>query len=150
MLSDLFTEYEAMTRDEVRDLSPDQLRIWRNGRSRAVERFVKIAKDKPANEITEDDGINYCEWWRGRIIAGEAEPKTANKDIGQLNRMLKDVSIRRRLNLPDIFKWLRLKGEVERPRVPYETDFIQKRLLAKGALDRLNEDVRLPGFPALS
>ncbi|SCB51754.1 Phage integrase family protein [Bradyrhizobium shewense] len=104
---------------------------------------MKIAKDKPVNEITEEDGINYCEWWRGRIIAEEAEPKTANKDIGQLNRMLKEVSIRRRLNLPDIFKGLRLKGEIERPRVPYETEFVQKRLLAKGALDGLNEDARL-------
>jgi integrase len=69
--------------------------------------------------------------------------KTANKDIGQLSRMLKDVSIRRNLNLPDIFKDLRLKGEVEEARVPYETSFIQKRLLAKGALDGLNEDARL-------
>ncbi|UFW90463.1 hypothetical protein BjapCC829_18770 [Bradyrhizobium barranii] len=143
MLSALFTEYEMMTKDEVRDLSPDQLRIWRNGRLRAVERFVEIASDKPVNEITEEDGINYCEWWRGRIIAGEAEPKTANKDIGQLSRMLKEVSVRRRLNLPDIFKGLRLKGEIERPRVPYETEFVQKRLLAKGALDGLNEDARL-------
>ncbi|MDR3465783.1 MAG: hypothetical protein P4M07_07550 [Xanthobacteraceae bacterium] len=143
MLSDLFVEYEAMTKDEVRDLSPDQLRIWRNGRARAVERFVDIAGDKPVNEITHDDGINYCEWWRGRVIAGEAEPKTANKDIGQLNRMLKEISTRRRLNLPDIFKGLRLKGEIERPRVPYETEFIQKRILAEGALDELNEDARM-------
>ncbi|MGY3582615.1 integrase [Bradyrhizobium sp. USDA 4341] len=143
MLSSLFTEYEAMTRDEVRDLSPDQLRIWRNGRSRAVERFVKIVGDKPVNEITQEDGIDYCEWWRSRVIDEESEPKTANKDIGQLSRMLKEVSIRRRLNIPDVFSGLRLKGEIERPRVPYETDFIQKRLLAKGALDGLNEDARL-------
>jgi integrase len=56
--------------------------------------------------------------------------------------MLKDLNIRRRLNLPDIFKGLRLKGETERPRVPYETDFIEKRIFAKGALDGLNEDAR--------
>lgn len=143
MLSELFVEYEAMTKDEVRDLSPDQRRIWQNGRKRAVERFVKIAGDKPITEITDEDGMNYCEWWRGRVIEGEAEPKTANKDIGQLNRMLKEVSMRRRLNLPDIFKGQRLKGEIERPRVPYETDFIQNRLLAEGALDALNEDARL-------
>lgn len=142
-LSDLFSEYEEMTRDEVRDLSPDQLRIWRNGRSRAAERFVKIAGNKPVNEITAQDGIDYCEWWRGKVLKGEAEPKTANKDIGQLNRMLKEVSLRRRLDLPDIFKGLRLKGEVERPRVPFETSFIQDRLLAPGALDGLNEDARL-------
>jgi integrase len=142
-LSDLFVEYEAMTKDEVRDLSPDQRRIWQNGRKRAVERFVDIAGDKPITEITQEDGMNYCEWWRSRVIDGEAEPKTANKDIGQINRMLKEISTRRRLNLPDIFNGLRLKGEIERPRVPYETDFIQDRLLAEGALDALNEDARL-------
>ena len=41
MLSKLFDEYEAATKDEVKDLAPDQLRIWRNGRKRAVERFVE-------------------------------------------------------------------------------------------------------------
>jgi len=40
LLSKLFDEYEASTKDEVKDLSPDQLRIWTNGRKRAVARFV--------------------------------------------------------------------------------------------------------------
>ena len=142
-LSKLFNEYEAATKDEVKDLSPDQLRIWRNGRIRAVERFVEVVGDKPVTEITPDDAIDYCEWWRERVVDNEVEAKTANKDIGQLSRMLKEMSIRRRLNLPDIFKGLRLKGETERPRVPYETEFIQKRLLGKGALSGLNEDARL-------
>jgi hypothetical protein len=35
-LSRLFEEYESATKDEVKDMSPDQLRIWRNGRMRAV------------------------------------------------------------------------------------------------------------------
>ena len=57
--------------------------------------------------------------------------------------MLKEMSIRRRLNLPDIFKGLRLKGETERSRVPYDTEFIQSKLLAENALAGLNEDARL-------
>lgn len=142
-LSKLFEEYEAATKDETRDLSTDQLRIWRNGRIRAVAQFVKLVGDKPVTEITESDGINYAEWWRGRILKDRMEPKTANKDIGQLSRMLKEMSIRRRLNLPDIFKGLRLRGEVDNSRAPFETDFIQNRLLAQGALDGLNEDARL-------
>jgi len=81
---------------------------------RAVERFVEVVGDKPVNEISPDDAIDYCEWWRDR-----------------------------RLNLPDVFKGLRLKGETERPRAPYEADFIQNRLLADGALADLNEDARL-------
>jgi hypothetical protein len=66
-LSKLFEEYEAATKGEVKDLSPDQLRIWRNGRIRAVERFVEVAGDKLINEITSDDAIDYCEWWRERV-----------------------------------------------------------------------------------
>jgi integrase len=142
-LSKLFEEYEAATKGEVKDLSPDQLRIWRNGRIRAVERFVEVAGDKLINEITTDDAIDYCEWWRERVADDAVDAKTANKDIGQLSRMLKEMNIRRRLNLPDIFKGLRLKGETERPRVPYDTDFIQKRLFARDALAGLNEDARL-------
>jgi integrase len=142
-LSKLFEQHEAATKDEAKDLSPDQLRIWRNGRIRAVERFVEVIGDKPVNEVTPDDAIDYCEWWRDRVVDHEVEAKTANKDIGQLSLMLKEMSVRRQLNLPDIFKGLRLKGETERSRVPYETEFIQNRLLAGDALTGLNEDARL-------
>jgi len=77
------------------------------------------------------------------VTAGEANAKSANKSIGMLSRMLKEMSIRRRLNLPDIFKGLRLRGEVENARHPFETAFIQNRLLADGVLEDLNEEARL-------
>jgi integrase len=64
--------------------------------------------------------------------------KSANKDIGQLSR----VSVRRHLNIPDIFRGLRLRGQTERSRMPFEPEFIQDKLLAAGALDDLNEDAR--------
>jgi integrase len=141
-LSKLFEEYESLTKDEVKGFSPNQLRIWRNSRMRAVENFVSVVGDKPVNELTEDDGIDYAEWWRGRVIKENVAVKTANKDIGQISRMLKDMSIRRRLKIPDIFKGLRLRGEAERSRMPFETQFIQDKLLATGALDGLNEEAR--------
>jgi hypothetical protein len=127
-LSKLFEEYESLTKDEVKDFSPNQLRVWRNSRMRAVENFVSVASDKPVNELTEDDAIDYTEWWRDRVLNDNVAVKTANKDIGQLGRMLKDVSIRRRLKIPDIFKGLRLRGEAKRSRVPFEPDFIQDKL----------------------
>lgn len=140
-LSRLFEEYESVTKDEVKDLSPDQLRIWRNGRIRAVAQFVKVVGDKPVADLTSADAIDYSEWWRKRVVADEVAAKSANKDMGQLSRMLKDISIRRRLNLPDIFKGLHLRGETDKSRLPYEPAFIQSRFLA-GALDGLNEDAR--------
>jgi hypothetical protein len=36
----------------VKDLSPDQLRIWRNGRIKAVAQFVKVVGDKPVADLT--------------------------------------------------------------------------------------------------
>jgi hypothetical protein len=133
-LSKLFEEYEAMTKDEVKDFSPNQLRVWRNSRMRAVENFVSVVDDKPVNEVTVDDAIDYTDWWRDRVISDDVAVKSANKDIGQLSRMLKDVSIRRRFNIPEIFKGLRLRGQTERSRMPFETEFIQNELLATGAL----------------
>jgi integrase len=141
-LSKLFVEYEAITKDEWRSFSPNQLRVWRNGRIRAVENFVSVVGDKPVNEVTVDDALDYAEWWRERVVSENVAAKSANKDIGQLSRMLKDISIRRRLNIPDIFKGLRLRNEIEKSRMPFETEFIQDRLLAPGALDGLNEDAR--------
>jgi integrase len=141
-LSKLFVEYEEMTKDEAKGFSRNQLRVWRNSRMRAVENLVSVVGDKPVNEVTVDDAIDYTDWWRDRIVNEDVAVKSANKDIGQLSRMLKDVSIRRRLNIPDIFKGLRLRGATERSRKPFETEFIQKKLLATGALDGLNEEAR--------
>jgi integrase len=141
-LSKLFEEYEALTKDEVKDFSPNQLRVWRNSRMRAVENFVSVVGDKPVNEATIDHAIDDADWWRDRVTSENVAVKSANKDIWQLSRMLKDVSIRRRLNIPEIFKGLRLRGQTERSRMPFEAEFIQEKLLATGALDDLNEDAR--------
>ena len=40
-LSRLFDEYEELTKDEVRDLSPNQLRVFTNGRKRALDDLSK-------------------------------------------------------------------------------------------------------------
>jgi hypothetical protein len=119
MLSKLFVEFEAAIKDETKDFSPNQLRVWCTGRMRAVKGFVEAIGDKPVTEVTVDDGIDYCEWWRGRVVSGDTNAKTANKAIGQLSRMLKEMNIRRRLNLPDVFKGLRLRGEIEKSRSPF-------------------------------
>lgn len=142
LLSKLFEEYEALTLDERKNFSRNQLRVWRGGRMRVVRELVDLIGDKPVTELTPDDGIDYSEWWRERVVAGEVNAKSANKSMGMLSRMLKKVSIRRRFNLPDIFKGLKLEGEVQKSRSPFDPEFIQSKLLADGALDALNEEAR--------
>lgn len=140
-LSKLQAEHEALIAEEVKDKSPEQMRIWRTERRRCVENLVGVVGDKSVTEITEQDGLDYVDWWRDRVVNGETNAKTANKDIGQLSRMLKDVRIRRRFKYPDIFKDLRLRGETEKSRVPFDNEFIRRYFLG-GGLNGLNEEAR--------
>ena len=141
-ISKIFEEYEAETKDQVLDLSPDQLRIWTNARKRVVKSLVGVVGDKPITELTIEDALDFRNFWRDRVVQEGIAAKSANREIGQLSGMIKELNILRRLGLPDLFKGLRLKGEVDKEPTPYETKFIQDRLLADGALDGLNEDAR--------
>jgi len=141
-ISKIFEEYEAETKDQVLDLSPDQLRIWRNARKRVVKSFAGVVSDKFITELTVDDAIDFRNFWRDRVVQEGIAAKSANREIGQLSGMIKELNILRRLGLPDLFRGLRLKGEVDKEPTPYENKFIQNRLLADGALDGLNEDAR--------
>jgi integrase len=141
-VSKIFEEYEAETKDQVLDLSPDQLRIWRNARKRVVKSFAGVVGDKLITELSVDDALDFRNFWRDRIVQEGIAAKSANREIGQLSGMIKELNVLRRLGLPDLFKGLRLKGEVDREPTPYETKFIQNRLLADDALNGLNEDAR--------
>jgi hypothetical protein len=61
LLSKLFEEYEVMTKDEVRDFSPNQLRVWRNSGMR--EYLQQIASrpsrrsNSPGRSLLEIDGL---------------------------------------------------------------------------------------------
>ncbi|WP_229173529.1 hypothetical protein [Bradyrhizobium ivorense] len=137
-VSKIFDEYEAETKDQVLDLSPDQLRIWRNARKRVVKSFTGVVGDKSVTDLTVDDAIDFRNFWRDRIVQEGIAAKSANREVGQLSGMIKELNVLRRLGLPDLFKGLRLKGEIDKEPTPYETKFIQNRLLAGGALDGLN------------
>ena len=141
-VSKIFEEYEVETKDQILDLSPDQLRIWRNARKRVVNSFVGVVGDKLITELTIEDAIDFRNFWRDRVVQEGIAAKTANREIGQLSGMIKELNVLRRLGLPEVFKGLRLKGEVDKEPTPYDTKFVQDRLLADGALDGLNEDAR--------
>ena len=40
-------------------------------RLNSVQEFVDLVGDKPVTEITHEDGIQYVEWWRGRVVNDE-------------------------------------------------------------------------------
>ena len=107
-----------------------------------VNSFVGVVGDKLVTELTIEDAIDFRNFWRDRVVQEGIAAKTANREIGQLSGMIKELNILRRLSLPELFKGLRLKGEVDKEPTPYDSKFVQDRLLADGALDGLNEDAR--------
>jgi hypothetical protein len=111
MISKLLEEYEAATEDEVKDFSRDQLRIWRRGRIRAIERFAEVAGDKPINEVTADDAIDYCEWWRDRVVDDKVEAKTALRRTKPLASICyRQPSFDQCVAPPVNYRCLRLRG----------------------------------------
>jgi integrase len=142
LLSDLFEKFEAQSQAEITDLSPDQKRKWKNPKVRAITNLISVIGDMAITEITAIHALDFSEWWQARITDEQLNPGTANKDMGHLSRMLFKVNQRYRLGLTKVFDGMKLEGATENTRPPFDTDYIQKRLLAPGALGGLNEEAR--------
>ncbi len=146
LLSALFTEYEALTVASRKDMSPDQVRKWRNPRLRAAANLAAVLGDKPTATLTRDDAVTFQDWWRARLLAEDLDIGSANRDIGAINRMLSTLDRRHRLGLGKVFGELRIEGEKIRSRTPYPVAFVQGELLRDGALDALNAEARRAVF----
>ncbi|WP_246272957.1 tyrosine-type recombinase/integrase [Oricola thermophila] len=141
-LSGLLEEYERLQRSSLDRMSPDQRRIWRNTRKRAIANLISVIGDKEISEITRDDTIAYRRWWQDRIAYHGLDIGTANKEIGQISKMVKAVDMMYQLNLKPVFAQLRIEGGAKKSRAAFTAEFVQTRILAPGALDGLNDEAR--------
>lgn len=142
MLSGLFGEFEAMVQASIKDLSPDQVRKWRNPKRRAIANLIEVIGDKPITGVSRNDALDFRTWWQDRVLAEGVEIGTANKDIGHLNKMFRTLDRSMRLGLGPVFGDLRIEGESTNSRVPFDVEFVQREILKDGALAGLNEEAR--------
>ncbi|ACL61578.1 site-specific integrase [Methylobacterium nodulans] len=142
LLSQLFDQYETLTGAARQDLSPDQLRKWANPKKRALANLLKVVRDKPVTELTRNDALDFRVWWQERVLVAGIEIATANKDVGHINRMLRQIERSHRLGMGPVFAELRLEGETQGQRVAFAPEWVQTRILAEGALDALNPEAR--------
>jgi hypothetical protein len=56
-LSKMYEEYEEVTKDEIKNFSRNQLRVWRGGRKRVVRELVDITGDKPVTALNRAAGL---------------------------------------------------------------------------------------------
>jgi integrase len=143
MLSTLYSHYEAGQRIRISKKSKTQTRKFKNAKKRAVEILIEQLKhDKPLDELTRDDAIAFVEWWEDRILSGDVQIGTANKNISHIAGMIKSVSKRLKLRLDNVFGGLLIEGGKDGNRSPFPPGFIENVILPNGRLERVNDQVR--------
>ena len=141
-LEDALELYWSLAREKTLGKSPDQLRRWKNPRIKAVRNFVSIVGNKPIDEITRDDMLDFRQFWLERIELGEVTANTANKDLIHLGDILKTVNSMKRLGIDLPLGELSFKEGEQRTRPPFSVGWIKNVLLAPSALKGMNAEAR--------
>ena len=131
-----------LAKDRIAGKSEDQIRRWRNPRIKAVANFIAVIGDKPVNEITGDDMLDFRAWWLDKMSSEGLSAGSANKDLIHLGDTLKTVNRMKRLGLVLPLSDLSIKEGEKRTRPPFSDAWIREKLLALNALDGLNTEAR--------
>ena len=142
-VADMLSAYEAIIAASLMKKSPGQLRRWRSTRERALNVFIElVGKAKLITELTQDDAFNLRDYWNKRVLAKEILIDTANKQIGYVAAMFREINDFDRLKLEDIFARKAIRGGEKRQRLAFSIEHVQNVLLAPGAMDGLNNEAR--------
>lgn len=141
-LSGLLEAYEATQRASLSGKSDDQMRVWRNAKRRAIDLLIEVTGDLRIDALTRNHALDFREHWQDRVDADEVEIDTANKTIGHLNKMWRELNRLKRLGLDPIFAELRIAGGGGGQRAAFEPAYVQDKLLKAGAFGELNDEAR--------
>lgn len=134
--------YWDISKDQLFKKSEDQTRRWKNPIIKAVGNLIGVIGDKPLDQITADDMLDFRRWWSDRLQAEGLHPSSANKDFSHFGKVLKRVNEMKRLGLTLPLGGFAFKGSEQGQRPSFSDDWIRSRLLKPGALSGLNADAR--------
>ncbi|WP_417261636.1 DUF6538 domain-containing protein [Celeribacter sp.] len=142
-LSKSLETYWELAESDTFGKTDDQIRRWKNPRKKAFRNFIGVVGDKPINEITVDDVLDFRKWLSDRMTGQNAiSANSANKDIRHISSTLRRVVMMKRLNIDLPFSGMAFKEGKKNTRAPFSTQWITEKLLAPGALDGLNLEAR--------
>lgn len=141
-ISGALTEYWENTKDQIQGKSEKQIRRWELPRKAAIKNLISVIGDKPLDEITGDDMLDFRQWLVNRMVKDGLSANTVNKDIILSGTVLRTVNKLKRLGLNLPLGGLAIKEGKAKTRPPFSTGWIREKLLAPGALDGLNEEAR--------
>lgn len=134
--------------DEWIGKSPEQKRNHRVPINRAVENYKKVVKPKGAFlETSRADALKFHAWLNGRVISKDLSFCSANRDMGVLRRVFRDLAHRDQLLAQNPFEgltWRQPKanraGVVKKVRKPFSTDWLVSKFTMKDSLKGLNSE----------
>jgi len=141
--TEVWEDHAEATRTARLRKSPGQEKRWRQARELALRNFLEVTGgDKAVDRITRDDARAFRDHLAERVAAGGYSHSAANKQIGALSVIWREWTERQGLTLDNPFRGLHLSGGQSGRRPPFSRAWVRDRLLAPGALDRLNPEAR--------
>jgi hypothetical protein len=135
--------FELTAADRLRGMNDAQRHRHRTQRKRSIAYFCEVVGDKPLDEITRADALEFRRWWADRLANEGLTPNFANRTIGHLSDLFKTWTGLKGLELVNPFAGLRFSQKDSDPeKHPFSTKFIREKLLAPGALAGLNDEAR--------
>jgi len=120
--------------------SEKQRHRWEVMRRRAIKNFIDVVGDKPIEELSRDDALNFRDWWSDRLENEQLTPDSPNKDLQNLSSIFQLIKDRRRLDVENPFRGLRFKDDEDRRPPPFEREWILEKVFP--ALENLKADER--------
>lgn len=142
MLSQMVETYKELHAAEMSERSEAQQHRWEVTRNTAVQTFISVLGDKAMSTLTFDDVMEINTFLQKRISGGEIVHHTANKCIGRVASLYRSINTKKRLGLADCFTDTRIAGGRTRRRPPFPIKHVQKKILAAGMFDGLNDEAR--------
>ncbi|MDO6430906.1 hypothetical protein Q4E93_09930 [Flavitalea sp. BT771] len=143
-LSEVLDVFWGYTKNRIIKKDEREVRKWKNPRKKAMKNFIHVVGDKKVHHLVRDDAIVFRDWWIGRIEREDYVGATANKDFGHVEDILETVCENRKIDLdiPRMFKKIKLDKKDSRKRPPFATDHIVKTLLVAECLNELDVQER--------
>lgn len=141
-LSRALTLFWSLSRDRIDQKSEDQKRRWRSPRIKAMNNLIGLIGDIPLADLDADHMLDFRAWWMDRIEAEGLTKNSANKDLTHLSNVLRTVNKMKRLGLNLPLSDLSFTGGEKKTRPAFSVEWIKTKILAPGALDRLNVEAR--------
>lgn len=129
-LREALEEFFQRSRDQLIGKSEDQIAKWKAPRIKAVNNFIKIAGNHRLDEYTNDDLLDFREWWMERVLTAGYAPGSANKDLGYLALIIKTITRLHRIDIRIGFDGMRLREGTPNTRAPVSDDWILTVLLS--------------------